>query len=104
MEILKKKIIFWVSLASAMAVVSVIWIMSLESHNFSESKEQIKKMKEQVQEKLQDIKMPEIGAGHALPSEKTPLLPDSASVAEEATSAKEATPAGKAKLELPLEE
>jgi len=80
MEILKKKIIFWVSLASAMAIVSAIWIMSLKSYNFSESKEQIKELKEQVQEKLQDIKMPEmpdlnsVGAGHVLPEKlKLPL-------------------------------
>lgn len=96
MEIIKKKIIFWVSLASSMAVVLIIWLMSLKSYNFSESKEQIQEIKEQVQEKLQDIKIPEmtepnsVGAGHVLPDEKTPLSPEAST--------------GEAKLKLPLSE
>lgn len=85
METLRKKIIFWVSLASAMVVVLVIWLMSLESYNFSESKEQIQEIKEQVQEKLQDIEIPEtpdlnsVGAGLVPAPEgqpqELPLLP-----------------------------
>jgi len=73
METLKKKIIFWISLTSAMAVVLAIWIISLKSYSFSESEEQIKEMKEQVQEKLQDIKIPEITEPNL---EATPVLPE----------------------------
>jgi len=83
METIKKQIIFWASLGSAMVVVLVIWIMSFGSYNFSGSGEQIKAMKERVQEKLQDIKMSETSEQNL---EATPV------------------PSEEQKLKLPLEE
>jgi len=56
MEIIRKKFILWISVASAMAVVLAIWAMSWKSYNFSQSVEQVKEFKDQAQEKIQEIK------------------------------------------------
>lgn len=62
MEILKKKMILWTSVSALMALVLIIWILSLKSYNFSESKNQVKELRGQVQETIQEINIPDLNS------------------------------------------
>lgn len=65
MEILRKKLILWLSVGFSMIIVLVIWAMSWKTYNFSDSAKQVKELRQEVQEKIQSV-----GAGHVLPSKK----------------------------------
>ncbi|MFH1392736.1 MAG: hypothetical protein ABIG90_03680 [bacterium] len=74
METIEKKIILWVAVSASMVIVLIIWLMSLKSYNFSKSKEQVQGLKDQVQEKIQEIDMPDLNLD-ATPEEPQLKLP-----------------------------